>query len=513
MQVLQSMVCDDEDVLKAIRSLKSNTTSGPDGVSAVMLKACSKTLCGRLSCIFNSSFSSGKVPTAWKTSRVTPIYKKGDPSLVQNYRPISLLSLIGKLQERLVHQVLMTHLLQQNAISPSQFGFRPGSSTQEALVSMTQVWHKHLEAGLSTACVFLDLAKAFDSVPHHGVISALSAAGVTNPLLGWFSDYLSNRRQFVALDGSTSFTCKVTSGVPQGSILGPLLFILTFDGIFRLPLSPGSNLSGYADDATYSRSISGACDQSTVLEDLQMICHWLSSHGFRLNVTKVKAMIISRKKKPPTFSIDLQGEPLEFVDSFRLLGVTITSDLTWRHHISEITSKAKRLLGFLYRLFRDSNPHCLARLYKAIVLPHLDYCSCVWDPLHVTHIAKIERVQSFAARIVTNDWSRESQELKSELGWPSLAKRRLFQKLCVCRKIVSGNSIIPSDFFQTAPRKCASHKNSTPLYSPFVRTKHHKSSFKLSIISHWNQIPEEVASVASYPIFKRRLHAHLFGNP
>ena len=115
-------------------------------------------------------------------------------------------------------------------------------------------------------------------------------------------------------------------------------------------------------------------------------------------------MIVSRKKKPPSMRLELQGELLEFVDNFRLLGVTITSDLSWRRHISEVTSKAKRLLGFLYRIFRDSNPQCMAKLYKTIVLPHLDYCSCVWDPSHVTHIARIERVQSFAARVVLNDW-------------------------------------------------------------------------------------------------------------
>ena len=197
----------------------------------------------------------------------------------------------------------------------------------------------------------------------------------------------------------------------------------------------------------------------------------------------------------------------------RLLGVTITSDLSWKRHITEVTSKAKRLLGFLYRIFRDSNPQCLAKLYKAIVLPHLDYCSCVWDPPHVTHITKLESVQSFAARVVLNDWSRDSSELKSALGWSSLASRRLHQKLCLCRKIVRGESIIPPGFFQKAHRKCVTHKNSCPLFSPFVRTLHHKSSFKLAVIRYWNKIPEEVASLPSYPGFKRCLRALLSEKP
>ena len=162
-------------------------------------------------------------------------------------------------------------------------------------------------------------------------------------------------------------------------------------------------------------------------------------------------MIVSRKKKPPSIRLDLQGELLEFFDNFRLLGVTITCDLSWKRHITEVTSRTKRLLGFLYRFFRDSNPQFLARLYKAIVLPHLDNC-CVWDPPHVTNIAKIERVQSFAA-LVPNDCSRDSTELKSALGWHSLAGTRLYQKLCLCRRIVRGESIIPPGFFPESSQK------------------------------------------------------------
>ena len=208
-----------------------------------MLKGCAGSISSKLSCIFNASFISGTVPSDWKVSRVTPIYKKGDASLASNYRPISLLPLVAKLQERIVHVALQDHLLSQKAISPSQFGFRPHSSTQEALVHMTQLWHQHLEDGGSSLCVFLDLAKAFDTVPHQGVISAVAKACVSGPALKWIADYLSGRRQFVVLEGASSSLASVTSGVPQGSILGPLLFLTIFDGIFRLPLSASSEIT------------------------------------------------------------------------------------------------------------------------------------------------------------------------------------------------------------------------------------------------------------------------------
>ena len=502
---LDSLSCDGIEVLHVISKLRDGTSSGPDEISARMIKRCSTSICGRLACIFNSSFDSGIVPDDWKISRITPIHKKGDPGLVQNYRPISLLSLIAKLQERIVHNKLMDFLTGQDAISASQFGFRPKSSTQEALISMTQVWHQHLEEGGSTLCVFLDLAKAFDSVPHHRVISALSNAGVSGCMLSWFYNYLWNRKQYVALDGISSPLAAVTSGVPQGSILGPLLFIATFNGIFHLPTSSTSDLTGYADDVTYSMKVLSQSDMDIAAADLSIISDWIEEEGFKLNVEKVKAMMISRKKDPPQVSLRLLGQPIETVSSFRLLGITVTNNLLWNQHILEASKKAKKILGFVYRVFGSSGQHCLARLYKSIVLPHLDYCSSLWDPHYKVHVNRLESVQTFAARMATKCWSDDGKGLKARLGWPELAVRRLQQKVSLCRRIVAGNSIIPPSFFTPHPRPSLSHKNSAPLFRPFVRTNQHKHSFKLSAVGAWNGIPEEIVSCTSDRGFKTRL--------
>ena len=226
-------------------------------------------------------------------------------------------------------------------------------------VHMTQLWHQHLEDGGSSLCVFLDLAKAFDTVPHQGVISAVAKACVSGPALKWIADYLSGCRQFVVLEGASSSLASVTSGVPQGSILGPLLFLTTFDGIFRLPLSASSEITGYADDTTYSMKLRDDSDVKSAVADLDTINHWIASSGFKLSVPKVKMMVISRKRHPPTPTIVIKGHEVEQVSSFKLLGVTISADLSWRQHIHGIVSKAKCLLGFLYRVFGSSNRRCL----------------------------------------------------------------------------------------------------------------------------------------------------------
>ena len=482
-----------------------NPATGPDEVSTTLLKCCAPAIVDHLANIFNTSLKSGTVPDEWKVSRITPIFKKGNASLVSNYRPISLFSLVGKLLERVVHSALLDHIIKESIISDSQFGFRPNSSTQEALLSMTRFWHNTMEAGGSNICVFLDLAKAFDSVPHDRVITSLSTAGVTGKLLQWFRSYLENRQQFVAIQGGTSSPAAVSSGVPQGSILGPLLFILVFDGIFRLGLSASTNLTGFADDVTYSKATFCDSDIAEVVPDLEKINSWLGRKFLSLNLDKVKAMVITRKKNRPAPNISLQGHCIEQVSSFKLLGVTVSDDLSWRDHILSVCARSKKLLGFIYRAFGVASKSCLNQLYKSLVLPVLDYSSAVWDPPHKIHQEALEGVQSFAAKIVSHRWNVDSDQLKLSLLWPSHSTRRLVQKLCVCHSIVSGSSLIPANTFTTQSNRVRCLRDSNVLFKPYVRTLHHRSSFFIDAITKWNSVPVNIRSLTSHTAFKMHL--------
>ncbi len=507
---LAEVQCSGMDVLRVISRLQVKKASGPDGISAVMLKGCAATISGHLAGIFNHSLSSGVVPAAWKVSRITPIPKTDDCSLACNFRPISLLSLVGKTQERLVHEALLEHLLETGFLSDRQFGFRPQSSTQEALLSLTKGWHEVMDSGGSVLCVFLDLAKAFDSVPHARIMMCLHDAGVRDPLLAWFHSYLTGRSQSVAVEGASSERATVTSGVPQGSILGPLLFLVAFNDIFAVSLSSDSSLDGYADDVTYCKAIYGESDGADANEDLDRLRVWIEGAGFRLQQKKTKFMLITRKRKPPSPRVLLGEVEVERVKSHKLLGVVISEDLSWSLHISQVCLKSKRLLGCLYRTFHLASTTCLTLLYKAVVRPVMEYASCVWSPSHAVHQVRLERVQSFAAKVVTKCWTASPTVLKDSLQWPPLQERRLFQQLCVCNRILRGDSLISSSVFEPHPRPSRVHGNSKPLFKQRVRSVQHGSSFFHNIVQDWNGLPERVVSCGTAPGFKRTLRAHMW---
>ena len=228
---ISNIECTHEEVYRLLSSYKTNTASSPDGISSQMIRGTATAISPAITKIFNLSLKQSRVPDLWKVSNVTPIPKDGNLTSPCNYRPISLLSLISKVLERVVHTRMSKFLFSNKLLSNCQFGFRPRSSTQEALLSVTNDWHKLLEKHHQVATVFFDVKKAFDSVPHSQILSSLQTLGIHGPLLHWIKDYLSNRQQRVVLDGAMSDPVTVTSGVPQGSILGPLLFNIFMNSI------------------------------------------------------------------------------------------------------------------------------------------------------------------------------------------------------------------------------------------------------------------------------------------
>ena len=282
------------DLLVGVDVTKS---TGPDNIAGRMIKSTACSITSAVTALFNQTIRQGKIPNDWKTVCITPVPKASDRTQVENYRPISILPILSKLLERHIYNCLMKHLNGHHPLSDNQWGFTRGKSTVGALLTAVDSWHQQLDSRIDICAVFFDLRKAFDSVPHWLLLNKLSRLGVDPYLLQWIASYLCERTQSVCIDGSSSEPLSVVSGVPQGSVLGPLLFLIYIDDISQIIFSNGSLLL-YADDIVLYRPIYCQEDYNSLRNDVDLLCDWTSSAFLNLNAAKCKYMVISRKKQP-----------------------------------------------------------------------------------------------------------------------------------------------------------------------------------------------------------------------
>ena len=344
-EVPTSLLCTEIQVYDLLRSLDTSKSSGPDGISARMLKNTARPIAPSITNLFNGSIRCGYPPSGWKTSSVVPIPKKPRAEHSSDFRPISLLRIISKVLEHHFFKFINSHLAENHPLSNCQWGFQPGKSTVSALIECTHDWFLQLEKQKEIGAVFFDFRKAFDTVPHQPLLDKLHRIGLDPHITTWIHNYLAERYQKVVLNGECSQVSHVLSGVPQGSILGPLLFLIYIDNITDIALSPESKLVLYADDILLYCTISSRSDFNLLQNDIDPINNWASSNFMTFNESKCKLMQISRKGNPttPISPLLLNGSQLEY------LGVLISSDLSWSQHIESVCSKARKILGLIYR--------------------------------------------------------------------------------------------------------------------------------------------------------------------
>ena len=504
------LLCSTDDVLHLILNSPLNTASGPDDISAQMLHNTALSIALPLSLIFNSSISSCSFPKDWKNAFIVPVPKStSNPPSPNNFRPISLLPIVSKIFERHVFNFLYDFCLSNNLLSNSQYGFRPGFSTETALISVVNSWFSALDSHKSVCAVFFDLSKAFDSVPHKPLLDTLSSLNIPSHLLLWFNSYLSYRTQQVIVNGSSSPKSHVISGVPQGSILGPLLFILYLNDLPNLPFSSSSNLTLYADDILLSNVISSPFCMSSVQSNINLISSWLSSRHLYVNTSKTKYMIVTRKSSsfinalPPLLLNDVS---LQCVSSFKYLGVILCSNLSWSPHIKFVCSKSRKVLGVIFRHFyRFSSPKSLLCLYKSLVIPHLSYCSSVWSPPPSSGDARsLENVQFFALKLCSKNWSSSYSSLLSSTSLPTLSSRRNNSKLILTYKIINDILYFPPSVLvlNSLPSRFSRHFDPLNLIVPFSRSSASLHSFVPSASRLWNSLPHSTKSSPSISSFK-----------
>ena len=506
----KELLCTEEAVFTHLEELDTSKSTGCDLVTAKMLKSTAASITSSITTLFNISISTGVFPTEWKTARIVPIPKGNDQTILPGYRPISVLPIASKVLERHVKSIIEAHLQEHSPISPRQWGFVSSRSTVSALIKVVDDCLQALDKGYEVCMIFFDVRKAFDTVPHLPLLHIFEELGLNKYLLRWLKNYLFNRTQYVAVEGADSHRLPVISGVPQGSVLGPLLFICYINEVVSV-ISDSSQINLFADDMVLYRFIKSSADYLQLQQDVDSITSCTRSKHLNFNTSKCRQMFISRKRglsvAPPNLTID--GTPLITVTEYKYLGVTITSDMSWSPHITNICNKTRKLIGLLYRRFyQNSNSQTLLTLYKSFIRPHLEYSSAVWNPHLKGEIEALEKVQKFALRVCTKSWDSDYNALLSRTSLPSLQTRRVQASLCHLYKIIHNLTDFPEA--PVSNRVIPYHSRYVNTQSlnllPF-KTSAYQNSFFPSAICNWNKLPKEILECDSLWSFKRKLLA------
>ena len=497
---LDNIEISSNDIESIISTLNVNKAVGPDLISHKLLMNIKSSVARPLSKLFNKSLQERTFPYKWKESIVNPLFKKGDRSLVSNYRPISLLSCVGKLMERCVYKHVYNYLYFNRLLYDKQFGFLKGYSTVHQLLEIYHQVVSSLDSRQNLCMVFCDISKAFDRVWHRGLVFKLNQLGISGPLLSWFKDYLSCRSQSVIANTSRSRSRSLNAGVPQGSVLGPLHFLVYVNDISENLLSISTL---FADDTSLACSASFTADIEGILNhDLIIISHWAKQWLVTFNPSKTVAMVFSNNRNVQLPNLIFDDVRISFVDNHKHLGLTLSSNGKWKTHINNLCQSASKLLGMMrtlkFRLKRDS----LNQIYVSFLRPVLEYASVVWDNCTKREKENLEKIQIEAARIVTGiTRSASLNNIYKEIGWLTLENRRKYQKLILIYKIISGltHEIFPRN---VSTRTIYSLRNIHQIDSIACRTELLARSFIPSAVSLWNELPDDVKSLQSLSSFK-----------
>ena len=411
----------EDDVVQAINLISANSAPGPDKIPANLLKECKNELAAPLAILWTKSMESSKIPASLLKQTIIPIYKKNNKSLPQNYRPISLTSHIIKIYERILRARLIKHLETNKLISKHQHGFREFRSTLTQLLQHIDSILEILESSGNADILYLDMAKAFDKVSHKILLSKLTNMKVTGKVHAWITEFLTKRSQEVNIEGHKSSPADVISGVPQGTVLGPVLFIIYMNNITYYVTS--TIIYMFADDSKLIAKIQNVEDRQKLIIDIQSLLSWTEINAMKFNEDKFQLQQIGSNEqlKQP---YNLGNITVTGTEHVRDLGIYISEDLSFKHHITEMIDNATNFSSWLLRTFRSREPEVMLLLLKTYIIPRLEYLSPIWTPHKTGEIEDIESVQrSFTAKIEGLEDYNYHQRLQ-KLNLYSLQRRR-----------------------------------------------------------------------------------------
>ena len=530
--LLLNITVKEESLLKILKGLRIDKAAGPDDIHPYILKNFSTSVVKPLVLIFNLSLTQMKLPTIWKKAIVSPLYKKkGSRILAINYRPISLTSIPCKLLERIIINHIVEHIAENNFNSPNQHGFTPRKSTTSNLLEAMNVWSEALAHNLPVDILYLDLEKAFDKVPHNRLIKQLEKFGLGGNILGWIHCFLSERKQTVKVGTSSSEESNVISGVPQGSVMGPILFLMYVSDI---PGLVNNFTSLFADDTKLFSYLleheQNLHSTSSLQEDLEAIIRWSESMQMKFNLSKCHSLHLGHNNPRNTYYIPQETDrvntknstsytynihQLEKVQAEKDLGVIVDEDLNFYKHIEDKVSKANRMIGIVRQTFKFMNKTIFKTVYKTLIRPHLEYACVIWSPHTKKYSNMIERVQRRATKLVPELRDLPYHDRLKELDLPTLSYRRTRNDLIHIFKITKGMLELDSD------THCQICRYDTSMLQPALMQSNRGHKYKYQIKHHqgkrnrfltsrvlktWNNLSEKTVDANTLNTFKNRLN-------
>lgn len=503
-----------------IDALPNNKASNDDFLNARLLKEYKEYLSEPLLFILNLSLSSGTCPDSIKIAKVIPLYKKDNKLRVENYRPISLLSILNKVFEKLVYRRLYDFLMKYDVLYKYQFGFRKNYSTSLALIDVLDYCYHNLDKGNTVLALYFDLQKAFDCVDHSVLLHKLYCCGIRGPIYEWLKSYLTNRKQFTVVNGSISNLMPIVKGVPQGSVLGPLLFLLYINDMHCI-MSDGEKLKLFADDTNLF--LSGKTKQELEAKAnlyLAKLHDWFLANKLSLNVNKTCFMIITNSKKLKTenFELIIGNHKITKVSSCRYLGVILDENLKWEEHIQTLIKKLLKFTSIFYKV-RNKIPYsCLTKVYYAFVHSHILYGIEAYANTYNSHLNKLQRLNDKLLRILfSKEFNSNVTDVYQLIGSLPVVKLHNFQVLSFVKKSIHCKCLIPSIFhdyyrFATDVHCQNTRNNKLNLFLCSVRNNCGKRNFTFKGAKLWNSLPNDIRLCDSYFTFKKMVKQWLYTN-
>jgi Reverse transcriptase (RNA-dependent DNA polymerase)/Endonuclease-reverse transcriptase len=501
------------NTLKIIKGLKNNKACGEDKLRAEFLKLSPEIHANFLHKIACEVVRLGKVPEGWKKAVVVPIFKGGERGRVENYRPVSLTSLGSRIVEMMIAYEIVKDLEGKGYFDNMQHGFRSGYSCETQVLGLVEELADVLDKRGVVHAIFLDFAKAFDKVPHSLLIKKLNNVITDKRLVRVVEDFLKHRTQRVRVGDVLSEEGQVTSGVPQGSVLGPILFI-----IYIQDMKSGlkSKVRLFADDSVIYKEIKRVEDTEELQSDLTLIGEWVTQNKLVLNVSKCTIIKFSRKRKDDdNSSYIIMGEILKEAEDYKYLGITLDSELKWNKHVDKVVAGANKHIGFVYRNLRGTSVKTKDVAYKTLIRPKLEYCSSVWDPYTLEMVNELERVQKLAARRVTGQfrsWRVEEEnpiagaKLVNDMGWKELSVRRKTDRLCAMYSVQHGSRGW-AELNSLTQKATYLGRNDHDLKLRVVGSNLDvgKYSFLNRTVRDWNGLPSDIVMVESRKLFRKEV--------